>query len=92
MALGYCVGQIIELVIGIRAWPLLGVYVGMLLWSEYGFSEGLGNGSQLGSMGVILSVDVLVSEDGLKVVTDDRNFDGEKWVSLLENWLGQDLV
>ena len=43
------------------------------------------NGSQLGSMGGILSVDVLVSEDGLKVVTDDRNFDGEKWVSLLEN-------
>ena len=36
------------------------------------------NGSQLGSMGGILSVDVLVSEDGLKVVTDDRNFDGEK--------------
>ena len=39
LALGYCVVQIIEPVIGIRAWTLLGVYFGMLLWSEDGFQK-----------------------------------------------------
>ena len=31
-------------------------------------------------MGGILSGDVLVPEDGLKVVTDNIKFNGEKWV------------
>ena len=48
----------------------------------------MANGSQLGFMDGILSGDVLVWEDGIKFVTDNRKFDDEKLGFIVVELLG----
>ena len=76
MELGWCSGKIIGPVLVIWYGPILGYFVGMLLWSEYRFSEGLVNVSDLRFIGGIMNRDDLVSEDRYKVVTDNDVWNG----------------